>query len=154
MGLLYLCFTILLRYHYSVILKVFSFPFVWMMNCVPSHVTFTVKASSTCAVFSLEPLAQVPRKQDYGHAGCEPVYPSSSPLFCRNWGVKISCGDHSVWSPEEFTLLKFGLGLVAKFCFRVYSVKAKGSVLAPCVTFVCCGGYHHTPATLPLGKTQ
>jgi hypothetical protein len=32
---------------------------------------------------------------------------------------------------EEFTLLKFGLGLVAKFCLRIYSDKAKGSVLAP-----------------------
>jgi hypothetical protein len=27
---------------------------------------------------------------------------------------------------------------VAKFCFGVYSGEAKGSVLAPCVTLVCC----------------
>jgi hypothetical protein len=35
-----------------------------------------------CAVLSLEPLAQDPRKLDYGHALWKPVYPSSSPLFC------------------------------------------------------------------------
>jgi hypothetical protein len=46
------------------------------------------------------------------------------------------------WSSEEFTLLKFGMGLVAKFCFGVYSGEAKGSVLAPCITLVCCWSIH------------
>jgi hypothetical protein len=37
---------------------------------------------------------------------------------------------------------KFGLGLVAKFCFGVYSGEAKGSVLALRVTFVCFWSFH------------
>jgi hypothetical protein len=44
-------------------------------------------------------------------------------------------------SSEEFTLLKFCLGLVAEFCIGVYSGEAKGSVLAARVTFVCCWSF-------------
>jgi hypothetical protein len=43
-------------------------------------------------------------------------------------------------SSEEFTSPKFGLGLVAKFCLRIYSGKAKrvraGSVCYTCVLLV------------------
>jgi hypothetical protein len=48
------------------------------------------------------------------------------PLLCfaitedRKFCVVITV----VWSPEKLTLQKFCLGLVAKFCFRVYSDEA------------------------------
>jgi hypothetical protein len=43
---------------------------------------------------------------------------------------------------KEFTLLNFGLGLVAKFCLGVYSGEDKGSVLVPPITFVCCWSFY------------
>jgi hypothetical protein len=95
------------------------------------------------AVFSLEPpISKLESEQYYIHAPYKLVYPSFSPLFCPNRGLKISCGDHSIWSSEEFPLQKFSLGLVAKFTFRVYSGETKGSVLAPCVIFVCFRSFH------------
>jgi hypothetical protein len=109
-----------------------------------SHQTLSALSDNLqcCAVFSLEPLAQDPRRRDYGHALCKSVYPYSSPLFSHNQGLIIFLWLSLCCSSEQFTLLQTVLGLVAKFCFGVYSGEVKGCVLAPCVTFVCCWSIH------------
>jgi hypothetical protein len=94
-----------------------------------------------CHVWPRTPGSRPERERDYGHALRKHVYPSSSLLFCPEaWKFLVLIT--LVWSSEEFTLQKFGVGLVAKFSFGVYSGEAKGSVLDPRVTFVCFWSSH------------
>jgi hypothetical protein len=99
--------------------------------------------SLQCAVFSLEPLAQDPRESEITDMRCVNLF-TPRPLRCsaltEAWKFLVVIT--LVWSSEEFPSQKFGIGLVAKFSFGVYSGEAKGFVLAPCVTFVCFWSFH------------
>jgi hypothetical protein len=96
-----------------------------------------------CPVFSLEPLAQDPKESeitDMRNVNLFTPLPLSCSTLTEDWKFLVAIT--LVWSSEEYTLQKFGLGLVSKFSFGVYSGEAKGSVLAPCVTFVWVWSFH------------
>jgi hypothetical protein len=113
----------------------------YQCRCVTSLVARTpaVRFCYYCAVFRLEPLAQDPRDSEITDMSYVNLF-TPLPLPCSalteawNFFVVITV----VSSSEEFPLQ----GLVAKFSFGVYLGEAKGSVLAPCVTFVCFWSFH------------
>jgi hypothetical protein len=55
---------------------------------------------------------------------------------------KSSCGDHLFGRLRSLHSKNSVWGWWQKFSFGVYSGEAKGSVLAPFVTFVCCWSFH------------
>jgi hypothetical protein len=94
-------------------------------------------------VFTLEPLAQDPRDSEITDMRFVNLFTRLRLLYSAlTEASKFLVVITLVWSSEEFTLQNFGLGLVEKFYFGLYSGEAKGSVLAPCVRFVGFWSFH------------
>ena len=93
-------------------------------------------------MFSLEPLAQAPKNEIMDLRRVNQFTPLPLPVLPFPESETGLVEDTLVWSSEQFTLSKLGLGLLAKFCFDEYSGAAKGFRTGfVCYTCVACSPF-------------